>query len=101
MNTFAFGRCGFLTAPHSCRGRLNRRSWKQRLPIWSVSLILKSTIVYFLRFTFHASRFRTLFDGDSQLLDLFKFWAIQKETNKRHRKEYQEWGQFTIHEKDR
>ena len=33
------------TAPHRCRGRLKRRSWKQRLPIWSVSLILKSTIV--------------------------------------------------------
>ena len=27
-------RCGFLTAPHSCRGGLKRRSWKQRLPNW-------------------------------------------------------------------
>ena len=44
----------FLTAPHRCRGRLKRRSWKlclrsrfigERLPIWSVSLILRSTII--------------------------------------------------------
>ena len=26
-------------------GGLKRRSWKQRLPIWSVSLILVSTII--------------------------------------------------------
>ena len=44
MNTFASGRCGFLTAPHRCRGRLKRRSRKQRLQIWSVSLILKFTM---------------------------------------------------------
>ena len=35
----------FSTAPHRCRGGLKRRSWKQRLPIWSVPLILRSTIV--------------------------------------------------------
>ena len=39
----------FPTAPHSCRGGLKRRSWKQRLPnrrpVWSVPLILRFTIV--------------------------------------------------------
>ena len=35
---------GTLSPPGRYCGRLEWRSWKQRLPIWSVSLILKSTI---------------------------------------------------------
>ena len=36
---------GTLSPPGRYCGRLEWRSWKQRLPIWSVSLILKSTII--------------------------------------------------------
>ena len=55
---------------------------------------------YVSRFTFYSSRIGTLFDGDSQLLHLFKLGAIEKEANKRHGEEYQEWGQFASHEED-
>ncbi len=38
-------------------------------------------LTYVSRFTLHVSRLGILFNGESQFLYLFKFWAIQKEAN--------------------